>query len=160
MLKSLNRTCIAIASVGVLSLVAGYTWHARTAMANGQPWITPATGQAKLQGVQFYTQFCAACHGAQMQGQFNWRERMSNGRLPAPPHDDSGHTWHHSDQELIGMIKYGIVAGVNAPAGYESDMPGFASVLSDEQIRDVLGYIKTYWSRQSLQAQREITVKR
>ena len=29
--------------------------------------------------------------------------------------------------------------------GYESDMPGFAGVLSDEEIRAILAFIKSTW---------------
>ena len=45
---------------------------------------------------------------ALIRGQINWRQRDSNGYLPAPPHDESGHTWHHSDQYLFLMTKYGL----------------------------------------------------
>jgi mono/diheme cytochrome c family protein len=68
---------------------------------------------------------------------------MANGRLPAPPHDASGHTWHHSDAVLFGITKHGL--GPYAPAGYESDMPAFADVLSDDQIAAALAYIKSRW---------------
>ena len=59
-------------------------------------------------GGSVYAKNCASCHGANLEGQFNWRQRDSNGYLPAPPHDESGHTWHHSDQYLFLMTKYGI----------------------------------------------------
>lgn len=120
-------------------------------------WIPPADGQAKVQGKQLYTTYCASCHGTKLEGQFNWRQRMSNGRLPAPPHDDSGHTWHHPDEQLFAMIKYGLVPGQTAPAGYQSDMPAFASVLNDEQIKQVLAYIKTHWSNDSIAMQKKIS---
>ena len=55
------------------------------------------------EGAQLYAQHCASCHGSQLEGQPNWRERLPNGRLPAPPHDDSGHTWHHPDHVLFAI---------------------------------------------------------
>ncbi|MCD8505182.1 MAG: cytochrome c [Burkholderiaceae bacterium] len=122
-------------------------------------WIAPTDGQARLEGKRLYDTYCASCHGISLQGQANWRQRMDNGRLPAPPHDFSGHTWHHPDIQLIEMIKIGFVGGVNAPKGYQSDMPAFGSVLSDEQIRLVLGYIKSAWPDDALEAQREISLK-
>ena len=70
-------------------------------------------------------------------------KRQANGRLPAPPHDASGHTWHHPDSELFGITKRGITP--YAPAGYKSDMPAFEGVLSDDQIAAVLAYIKSTW---------------
>ena len=69
-------------------------------------------------------------------------ERLPNGRMPAPPHDASGHTWHHSDQELFLITKEGLAAVV---PGYESDMPAFGDRLSDEEIRVVLAFIKSTW---------------
>lgn len=136
-----------------------WIWSASSSSQNDRDWIAPSEGQAYIQGKALYDQFCASCHGVNMQGQFNWQQRMANGRLPAPPHDDSGHTWHHPDWQLIEMIKIGFVGGVNAPAGYESDMPGFESVLSDEQIELILAYIKTFWSPEILEAQKEISAQ-
>ncbi|HWD22345.1 MAG TPA: cytochrome c [Burkholderiales bacterium] len=96
-------------------------------------------------GAKLYAEHCASCHGARLEGQPNWRKRLPNGRLPAPPHDDAGHTWHHPDEVLIGITKNGL-APPYAPAGYESDMPAFAGKLSDDEIRAVLGYIESHWS--------------
>ena len=87
---------------------------------------------------------CASCHGSNLEGQPNWRVRLPNGRLPAPPHDASGHTWHHSDDVLFGIVKNGLVPPY-APAGYGSDMPAFAPTLSDDDIREVLAYIESRW---------------
>ena len=68
---------------------------------------------------------------------------LSSGRMPAPPHDASGHTWHHRDDVLFRLVKEGVTAVVGG--GYESDMPGFAGVLSDEEIRAILAFIKSTW---------------
>jgi len=93
-------------------------------------------------GEAIYKQHCAQCHGARLEGQPNWRQRLPSGRLPAPPHDASGHTWHHSEEQLFQIVKEG-------PAGivpnYESDMPAYKDVLTDEQIREVLRYIESRW---------------
>ncbi|RTZ48309.1 cytochrome c [Candidimonas sp. SYP-B2681] len=110
-----------------------------------------------MQGEQIYANHCASCHGAQMQGQPNWRERMSNGRLPAPPHDKTGHTWHHPDAVLIDLVKNGLVPGRTAPSGYESDMPAYGNILSDDEIIAVLAYIKSSWPPKVLDAQKEVT---
>lgn len=96
-------------------------------------------------GQKLYAQHCAVCHGAQLEGQPDWRRRLPNGRLPAPPHDDSGHTWHHPDEVLFGITKNGL-APPYAPPGYPSDMPAFAGKLSDDEIRAVLAYIASHWS--------------
>ena len=65
--------------------------------------------------------------------------------MPAPPHDESGHTWHHPDEVLFGITKHGLVPPY-APAGYQSDMPAFGGVLTDREIRSVLAYIASNWS--------------
>jgi mono/diheme cytochrome c family protein len=107
----------------------------------------PADASVVARGAVVYRQQCASCHGANLQGQPNWRVRLPNGRLPAPPHDDSGHTWHHPDDVLFGIVKNGLVPPY-APPGYASDMPAFGSTLSDEDIRAVLAFIESRWSPQ------------
>ena len=55
-----------------------------------------------------YAENCGSCRGVALEGAANWRQRDVDGYLPAPPHDETGHTWHHSDSYLFLMIKYGI----------------------------------------------------
>jgi len=43
-----------------------------------------------------------------LEGQANWRQRDADGYLPAPPHDETEHTWHHPDSYLYLMTRYGI----------------------------------------------------
>lgn len=94
-------------------------------------------------GLAVYTQHCVQCHGAQLQGQPNWRARDAAGLLPAPPHDRSGHTWHHTGEVLFNITKHGPQR--YAGADYKSAMPAYAGVLSDEDIVAVLSYIKATW---------------
>jgi mono/diheme cytochrome c family protein len=96
-------------------------------------------------GERVYAQHCASCHGARLEGQPHWRSRLPNGRLPAPPHDATGHTWHHADALLFAITKQGL-APPYAPAGYESDMPAFGRTLSDDEIWAVLAFIKSRWT--------------
>ena len=109
-------------------------------------------------GERIYAQHCASCHGAKLEGQPDWRRRLPSGRMPAPPHDDSGHTWHHGDEVLFGITKYGLVPPY-APRGYASDMPAFGGTLSDGEIRAVLAFIASRWSAEVLKARAEM-VKR
>jgi mono/diheme cytochrome c family protein len=106
-------------------------------------------------GKNIYAQQCAVCHGAKLEGQPDWQRKLANGRFPAPPHDDSGHTWHHPDEVLFGITKNGL-APPYAPKGYESDMPAFAGKLSDEEIRAVLAYIGSHWSGEVLKLRAEM----
>ncbi|HEU4645394.1 MAG TPA: cytochrome c [Burkholderiales bacterium] len=96
-------------------------------------------------GERVYAQHCASCHGANLEGQPHWRSLLPNGRRPAPPHDETGHTWHHADALLFGITKQGIVPPY-APAGYESDMPAFGRTLADDEIWAVLAFIKSRWT--------------
>tara|TARA_R110001606_G_scaffold251461_1_gene399454 strand:- start:463 stop:921 length:459 start_codon:yes stop_codon:yes gene_type:complete len=95
------------------------------------------------QGSELYGAHCAACHGANLEGQPNWQQRGPDGKLPAPPHDETGHTWHHPDAQNFKVTKLGTEA--LAPPGYRSDMKGFADILSDREIWAVLAYIKSRW---------------
>lgn len=121
--------------------------------------IDPGDDFSVSKGRAIYTAHCAACHGARLEGQPNWRERGANGRLPAPPHDPSGHTWHHPDQVLFEIVKYGLVPGRTAPQGYQSDMPAYAGALSDQDIRDVLAYIKSNWPQSVRAVQEKATLE-
>ena len=93
-------------------------------------------------GKKVYEVNCASCHGVNLEGQPDWKRRLDNGRMPAPPHDDTGHTWHHSDRNLFIITKSGLASIV---PGYESDMPAFEEVLPDTEIAAVLAYIKSTW---------------
>jgi mono/diheme cytochrome c family protein len=107
-------------------------------------------------GSKIYAGHCAACHGARLEGQPEWRRRLPNGRMPAPPHDESGHTWHHADRVLFAITKNGLVPP-NAPAGYQSDMPAFGGQLSDNEIWAVLSFIASHWrTRELLDARAEM----
>ncbi len=106
--------------------------------------VLPVSAQDdSLAGERLYQENCASCHGANLQGQADWRSRLPTGRLPAPPHDASGHTWHHTDRVLLDIVKRGTAAIVGN--GYESDMPGFKEVLTDEEITAIIDYIKSTW---------------
>ena len=109
-----------------------------------EPSIDHTDRALVARGEPLYKQHCASCHGARLEGQPDWQSRNAQGRLPAPPHDDSGHTWHHDDVVLFEVTKYGIAK--HAPPGYQSDMPGFGDRMSDDDIVATLAYIKSQWS--------------
>ena len=96
-------------------------------------------------GARVYSEACAACHGAALEGQPDWQTPNPDGTLPAPPHDAEGHTWHHADGLLFRYTKLGGAVLFKDLPGVESAMPGFGEVLSDKDIWDVLAFIKTHW---------------
>ncbi|HEX9686907.1 MAG TPA: cytochrome c [Burkholderiales bacterium] len=126
-------------------------------LQEGKSPADPGDPEKVARGRSVYVQHCAACHGARLEGQPNWQEKLPSGRMPAPPHDASGHTWHHPDTVLFGITKLGLVPGKYAPPKYESDMPAFGAQLSDQDIWAVLAYIKSAWPDKIRAAQVEIT---
>ncbi|MEC8372046.1 MAG: c-type cytochrome, partial [Pseudomonadota bacterium] len=69
--------------------------------------LKPDDKAVVAKGKSVYKSQCAACHGFSLRGQRNWRVRKPDGKLPAPPHDKSGHTWHHSSKVLFDYTKLG-----------------------------------------------------
>lgn len=139
---------LAVFAVAVVAV--GGTVLYRTSQQDEGPQ-TAATPERIAQGKAVYADHCASCHGVNLEGQPNWQSRKADGRLPAPPHDPSGHTWHHPDQMLFVMTKFGPQA--TAGPGYQSDMPAFEGVLTDQEIIDVLTYIKSTWPEEIRQEQ-------
>ncbi len=132
----------AVASLLIVSVaVTAYLIHALRPATAGM--LMPDDEQVVMRGKQVYHVHCMACHGAALEGQSNWRQRTLDGKLPAPPHDETGHTWHHHDAQLFKLTKFGPAALVRG--GYESNMPGYADVLSDADIVAVLSFIKSTW---------------
>jgi len=112
--------------------------------ADGEIRLRPDNAELVDSGRQVYADYCAACHGANLEGEPNWRIRKPDGLLPAPPHDETGHTWHHSDKQLFQMTKIGAAALIQDPT-YQTAMPIYDGVLSDREIIAVLSYIKSTW---------------
>lgn len=133
------RIPLLLIAAGLLAGAVAYTLRP----GPGQALVDPGDAELVALGKEVYAAQCAACHGAALEGEPNWRQRRADGRLPAPPHDPSGHTWHHPDAHLFVMTKHGVQALVGAD--YASDMPAYADVLSDREIRAVLSYIKSTW---------------
>ncbi|MBY0331042.1 MAG: cytochrome c [Acetobacteraceae bacterium] len=120
------------------------------AAALGFGWLGPAPpaiadagdpAQVAL-GQRVYAEHCASCHGANLEGQPNWQARRPDGRLPAPPHDATGHTWHHPDAQLMELTRKGLTGIL---PGYESDMPAFEGVLTEAEVAAVIAFIKSTW---------------
>ena len=137
----MNRTVI-IALISGLVALGG--WFYMSASPETAIMLKPNDPLITERGAVVYRQHCADCHGANLEGQPDWRVRGDDGLLPAPPHDPSGHTWHHPDGDLFALTKLGIAKVTGNPA-YQSAMPAYGNVLSDEEIIAVLSYIKSTW---------------
>ena len=133
------------AALGLLLVAAWGTWRAAVPGAEATPHaLRPDDAAVLAVGARVYTQHCAACHGVHGEGQPDWREHGPDGLLPAPPHDASGHTWHHPDQQLFAITKLGLARVINQP-DYRSAMPAYEGTLSDAEIVAVLSWIKSRW---------------
>jgi mono/diheme cytochrome c family protein len=148
----MRRAVLTTATVLAAGAAAGLLWL--DAGRGGSPG--PSAAQL-AQGEEIYATNCAACHGVDLEGQPDWQSRLPSGRLPAPPHDASGHTWHHPDGVLFRITKEG--PGAIVGGNYESDMPGFGDVLADDEIWAVLAFIKSTWPERERQLQAQMSRK-
>lgn len=84
-----------------------------------------------------YLTHCASCHGADGRG--SWRATLSLVR----PGDLADRTTldRLTDEYLLELIKHG-----GAPLG-KPGMPAFGFHLSDEQIADLVAYVRTFPGR-------------
>jgi mono/diheme cytochrome c family protein len=129
------------------------------AACTGEPEITVLgerfDDQQIAEGQRIYMQYCAACHGPEGEGQFPDAPLQPDetGRIGAPPHDSTGHTWHHGDELLLRYTREG---GIGDPARFYP-MPAFGDQLSDEEIMLVIAYIKTLWTEEHRTHQAQVT---
>jgi mono/diheme cytochrome c family protein len=109
-----------------------------------------------IQGHILYTAWCAGCHGDKGEGQFPGApldpSPITN-RIGAPPHDTTGHSWHHSDDLLV---RYVIEGGFTDPAAFYP-MPAFGWRLSVPDAQRIVGYIKTLWTDEQRMMQARTT---
>lgn len=111
---------------------------------NSDGLLEPHNETVVARGETVYVRDCASCHGMNLEGKPGWQTRDEDGFMPAPPHDESGHTWHHPDQLLFNITKLGVVKAANLK-DYKTRMPAFDGVLGDDDIVAVLSFIKSRW---------------
>ncbi|HRJ44156.1 MAG: cytochrome c [Caldilineaceae bacterium] len=119
------------------------------AACGGKSATTPVDPQQLEVGKAVYTAHCAACHGSQGEGEANWKVPDVNGVYPAPPHNGTGHTWHHADALLLQVLREG--SGVP-----NSKMPVYRDILSEGEMEAALAYIKTFWGADEVAFQRQL----
>lgn len=96
---------------------------------NGYP-ILPSGDLVEV-GQPLYQQNCASCHG----------DATTRPPVPfAPTHAADGHTWHHPDRNLVEWILDGVPLA--------TVMPEFRGRLTEDEVRAVVAYIKTFWPEQ------------
>ena len=107
-----------------------------------------------VQGAALYAESCAECHRPDLSGDPDWKSRADDGGLRPPPQDASGHTWHHPDDELVGIV----LRGYDFPVP-ESRMPSFGSTLTEDEVLAILDFIKASWGDAERLYQWEQTVR-
>lgn len=135
---------LAVIAVGVAISIVAAAYFLLTQPAGAL--FNPDDPALVAQGKAIYFAHCASCHGRNLEGQPNWRGYDKDGYLPAPPHDETGHTWHHPDRLLFAITKFGVAKAANLK-NYKTRMPVFDDVLTDEEIVAALSYIKAQWPK-------------
>ena len=145
----------------IFGVVLGWAlWHWQTPPSGETVTITGITvppvptlnAEEVSQGEGLYTQYCASCHGANLEGVPNWKDAQPDGKLLPPPHDSSGHTWHHPDDLLLSIIAEG------GDPSY-STMPAYGDILTEDEMKAVLAFIKSSWEQEEREFQWWVTAK-
>lgn len=89
-------------------------------------------------GETVYRANCVGCHGPNGEATPDWRKPDENGRYPPPPLNGTAHAWHHSTEVLKKTILKG------GPPGFGS-MPAWEGKLTEQQVDDVVVWIKSLW---------------
>ncbi|MFJ4142590.1 c-type cytochrome [Pseudomonas sp. NPDC089734] len=106
---------------------------------DGTPWqyaASPATHERmKVPGAQTYVAKCSSCHGMDGKGQGQWIPPLAGATSSLALHNESG-----INITLNGSMR---VVANGVPDAYR--MPPFRNQLSDQEIADVLSFIRTSW---------------
>lgn len=87
------------------------------------------------QGKKLYGQFCASCHGQSGKGDGPAAAALN----PKPrDHTNKEYMTKMSDDEMFNVIKNG-----GASVGKSPLMPAWGASIKDDQIRDVMAYVRT-----------------
>lgn len=108
-------------------------------------------------GEKLYNTNCVKCHGVKGVGErpddiyapsdvYIKDEDGKSVALPvAPPLNDSAHAWHHTDEALVDVILNG--------SPRNPRMIQWKTMLSEDDAKSLLAYIKSLWSAKSLACQ-------
>lgn len=158
MAPALRRALIRVALVasGLLILGAGVWWVEQRLRDAGAESAKVDAGKV-ARGRLVYEANCAECHGPEGEGHPAWKTPKPDGTLNPPPHDSSGHTWHHPDPFLYRIVREG--GKFNESPGFVSTMPAFGDRLRPEEIDAALTYVKSLWGPTEREYQRAVTVR-
>ena len=120
-----------------LIIIIGWMQFKDSYMSKDDAEVISVVANAK----ELYANNCSSCHMDNLTGSSEWKSSLDEDgqRLP-PPLNGTGHTWHHSPQQLFSIIRY----GYKNIANYQGKMIGNEN-LTDDEIWSILKYIKSKW---------------
>ena len=98
------------------------------------PASAQSLGNAK-NGEQLYMEKCVLCHGSKGEG-WDWTQKVPNPPIPVP--DLGKVTPERSEQFLFDIVK-----GGGEAVGQTRFMPPFGFQLSDQEVRDLVAYMRS-----------------
>lgn len=148
--------------LGLVIFAVGFWWLSRerdsaSPSPRPQALLQPLDPQQVALGQTVYAANCARCHGLRAEGQPNWHKPNPDDTYPPPPHDATGHTWHHADGLLFRIVGDGGMSYEGL--GFKSAMPAFKEHLSPAEIRAVLTYLKSLWGPRERTFQAEVSLQ-
>ncbi|MDE0205188.1 MAG: cytochrome c [Candidatus Tectomicrobia bacterium] len=99
--------------------------------------LWPLAGQAQdaAAGEEIYAQYCALCHGEQGRGDGSLSANLD----PKPrDHTDGAYMNALTDDHLLKVVSEG-----GGAAGLAPIMPAWQGILSEQQILDVIAFVRT-----------------
>jgi mono/diheme cytochrome c family protein len=150
----------AFISLGVILAGVSYwlfVWSpgSSTSLGQLQPPVQALDPRQVARGQTIYQTYCAQCHGLKGEGQTNWRQQNPDDTYPPPPHDSTGHTWHHGDGLLYRIVRDG--GTIYETPGFKSAMPAFGGQLDSEETKAVITYLKSLWGLKERSFQAEVS---
>ncbi|MEX0864196.1 MAG: cytochrome c [Acidimicrobiia bacterium] len=139
-MKPMSGMTVAAIAAGILLSACG---------RSSDPGEPPGPDRVAV-GAELYQQNCASCHRPDLSGDPDWKTPNVDGSYPPPPHDSSGHTWHHPDRVLIEIIR----DGSDFP---QSRMPAFGDRLTEDEIEAILEFFKDNWGPDERAYQQQVT---
>ena len=103
----------------------------------GSGW---AQAQSAAEGQKLYTTYCSSCHGDKGRG-----DGAAGKALPVKPAD-------HTDGKLMNSLSdeflVNIIAKGGTAVGKSAFMPGWGGVLKENQLQDLIAYVRSIASPQ------------
>ncbi|MFQ6029111.1 MAG: c-type cytochrome [Dehalococcoidia bacterium] len=96
----------------------------------------PATGSGIFAGT------CAVCHGEAGNGEPGL----------APGLTEDWHAWHHPDRQIREWIAEG-------KPGLGANMPPYGDRLDEQNISDVIAYVKSLWTPEQREVQLDVSLR-